>query len=260
MPFVEDRSILSLESRAPDREIRYGDDPLHIADVWESRPQAGGPLVVLIHGGFWRPAFDRKHLGPFANAIADAGFTVASVEYRRVPGSPDLMIEDVALACARVPQRLGAKDNRAIVIGHSAGGHLALWCATGDKGRVGRESPVETGVSGSALSIIALAPVASLVMGETLNLGTGAVTAFLGTPATARPELDPFERTAPTVPVTIVHGTADETVPIALSEQFQNKFPATRLLRVEGNGHFAVIDPRSDVWPILSAEIRRLSR
>ena len=95
MSFVEDRSVLTLESRAPDREIRYGEDPLHIADVWESRSAADGPLVVLIHGGFWRPAFDRRHLGPFANAIAETGFTVASIEYHRVPGSPDLTTGDV---------------------------------------------------------------------------------------------------------------------------------------------------------------------
>jgi pimeloyl-ACP methyl ester carboxylesterase len=245
MSFVEDRSILTLESRAPDREIRYGDDPLHIADVWESRPAAGGPLVVLIHGGFWRPAFDRLHLRPFANAIAEAGFTVASVEYRRVPGSPDLTTGDVALACSRVPSILGSKHNRAVVVGHSAGGHLALWCATT--------------VSASALSIVALAPAASLAMSESLNLGSGAASAFLGTSAAERRDLDPYELPSASVPVTIIHGSADEIVPVSVSEYFQRKHTATRLEKVADAGHFAVIDPRTAAWTVVIDEIKRLS-
>jgi acetyl esterase/lipase len=245
MPIVEDRSILSLESRAPDREIRYGDDPLRIADVWDSRPMPGGALVVLIHGGFWRPAFDRKHLGPFANAIADAGFTVASIEYRRSPGVPDLTVEDVSLACSRIPRALGAQGDRAIVVGHSAGGHLALWCATA--------------VSDSALSIIALAPAASLAMAESLNLGSGAVQAFLGVDAALRPDLDPHERPSATVPITIIHGSADETVPVTVSEHFQRRHSSARLVKAEDAGHFALIDPRTNAWLTVISEIRRLA-
>jgi acetyl esterase/lipase len=243
MPIVEDRTILSLESRAPDRELRYGDEPLQIADVWSSRPTSGGALVVLIHGGFWRPAYDRKHLGAFANAIADAGFTVASIEYRRVPGSPDLTVEDVALACDRIPGALGAPGNRAVVIGHSAGGHLALWCATA--------------VTNAALSVIALAPAASLAMAQSLNLGDGAARAFLGVDAASRSDLDPYERASPPVRTTIIHGTADETVPISVSEHFQRKHPATRLVKLEDVGHFALIDPRTTAWSTVLSEIKR---
>ena len=244
MSVVEDRTILTLESRAPDRELRYGDDPLQIADVWNSRPKPGGALVVLIHGGFWRPAFDRKHLAAFANAIADAGLTVASVEYRRLPGSPDLTVEDVSLACARIPGAIGTSGNRALVIGHSAGGHLALWCATA--------------VSEATLSVLALAPAASLAVAQSLNLGNGAAQAFLGVDAALRPDLDPYERVSPSVPTTIVHGTADETVPISVSEHFQRKHPATRLVKLEDVGHFALIDPRTSAWSAVLSEIRQL--
>jgi acetyl esterase/lipase len=245
MPVVEDRTILTLDSPAPDRQIRYGDDPLHVADVWSSRPAPGGPLILLIHGGFWRPAFDRKHLAPFANAIADTGLTVASIEYRREPGSPDLTIEDVSLACARLPRALEAQDDRAVVVGHSAGGHLALWCASA--------------VAASALSIVALAPAASLTMAESLNLGSGAVQAFLGVAATSRPDLDPYERPSATVPITIIHGTADETVPVSVAEHYQRRHSATRLVKLEDVGHFALIDPRTNAWSTVIAEIRRLA-
>jgi acetyl esterase/lipase len=250
MTFVEDRSVLSLDSRAPDREIRYGEDPLHVADVWESRPAVGGPLVVLIHGGFWRPAFDRKHLGPFANAIADAGFTVASIEYRRIPGQPDLMTGDVARACRYVPELLGA--SRAVAIGHSAGGHLALWAAA--------TVPVPVPVPDTAISYIGLAPAASLVMAEAQNLGGGAVAAFLGVEARTRRDLDPLELPTPAAQVSIVHGDEDQIVPKSLSEAYQSKHPATRLVCVPNAGHFALIDPRAHAWTTILAEIERLSK
>ena len=240
MPFAEDRSVLSLASRAPDREVRYGDDPLHVADVWNSRPNAGGLLVILIHGGFWRPAFDRKHLAPVANAIADAGFTVASVEYRRVPGQPDVTTGDVVDACRRAPTLLGA--DRAVVVGHSAGGHLALLCAS---------------VVGAPLSVVALAPAASLAMAESLRLGDGAAAAFLGKPASERRDIDPLELPAPSVPVTIVHGTEDAIVPLSLAEAYVKKHTAAQLVKVADAGHFAVIDPRTAAWAAVLAEIRR---
>lgn len=243
MPFTEDRSVLSLTGRASDREIRYGEDPLHVADVWTSRPQAGGPLVILIHGGFWRPAFDREHLTPFANAIADAGFTVASVEYRRVPGQPDLTTGDVVQACRRVPQMLEA--DRAVVVGHSAGGHLALLCAS---------------LIGAPLSIVALAPAASLALAESLGLGDGAAAAFLGKPANERRDIDPFELPSPTAPVTIVHGTEDAIVPLSVSAAYANKHTATKVVTVSDAGHFAVIDPRTRAWAAVLAEIQTLSR
>lgn len=242
MPFAEDRSVLSLASPAPDREIRYGDDPLHVADVWTSRPHAHGPLVILVHGGFWRPAFDRKHLAPVANAMANAGFTVASVEYRRVPGQPDLTTGDVIDACSRVPKSLGAE--RAVVVGHSAGGHLALLCAS---------------AIGAPLSAVALAPAASLAMAESLGLGDGAAAAFLGSPASERSDIDPYELPSPTVPVTIVHGTEDAIVPLSVSEAYTKKHGATKLVKVAAAGHFAVIDPRTAAWEAVLAEIRSLA-
>jgi acetyl esterase/lipase len=243
MAIVEDRSILSLTSAAPDREVRYGDDPLQVADVWSSRPKAGGPLVVLIHGGFWRPAFDRKHLAPFANAVADAGCTVASIEYRRVPGQPDLTTGDVLDACRRAPQLFGA--DRAVVVGHSAGGHLALLCAS---------------VIGAPLSVVALAPAASLAMAETQRLGDGAAAAFLGKPASERRDIDPYELPSPATPVTIVHGAEDAIVPPSLSEAYATKHGATRLVKIPDAGHFAVIDPRTSAWTTVLAEIRSLAR
>ncbi|HEY8539617.1 MAG TPA: alpha/beta hydrolase [Steroidobacteraceae bacterium] len=236
----EDRSILTLPSRPADRQVRYGDDPLHIADVWTSRRDGERALLVLIHGGFWRPQYDRTHLGPMANALADEGYTVAAVEYRRVPGSPDLIVSDVRDACERVPVLLHSHAPT-VVIGHSAGGHLALYVAVAS--------------SATPAGVVALAPVASLVEGEQRQLDTDAVRAFLGTSATERSDLDPCALPAPRTPVIIVHGTADQIVPIDLSRTYCRRHPQTRLVALDQTGHFAVIDPRSSAWTHVLAAI-----
>jgi pimeloyl-ACP methyl ester carboxylesterase len=134
--------------------------------------------------------------------------------------------------------------DRAVVVGHSAGGHLALLCAS---------------VIGAPLSILALAPAASLAMAESLGLGDGAAAAFLGKPARDRRDIDPLELPSPSVPVTIVHGSQDAIVPLSLSEAFAHRHAVTRLVKVPGAGHFAVIDPRTNAWSTVLGEIRMLS-
>lgn len=241
----EDRSILTLPSRPADKLVRYGDDPLHIADVWTSRRDVERALLVLIHGGFWRPEYDRTHLGPMANALADEGYTVAAIEYRRVPGNPDAMVSDVRQACERIPILLQA-NAPTVAIGHSAGGHLALYVAA---------------VSSADLAgVVALAPVASLVEGEERQLDIDAVRAFLGTSAAERADLDPCALPAPKTSVTIVHGTADQLVPIELSHTYCRRHPQTRLVALEQTGHFAVIDPRSTAWPHVLAAVETYVR
>ena len=130
-------------------------------------------------------------------------------------------------------------------MGHSAGGHLALWSATS--------------VPGNAISYIGLAPVASLVMAETQNLGGGAAAAFLGAQADTRRDLDPLELPSPTAQVAIIHGDEDQIVPKSLSEAYRSKHPATRVVSVPDAGHFALIDPRSRAWTAVLAEIERLA-
>src|SRR5689334_6121138 len=120
--------VLTRPAPRPDFTVRYGADPDHIADV--RVPPGGrepiGPLVVFIHGGFWRAAYDRSHTGPLAADLAARGYPVATIEYRRVgqpgggwPGT----LDDVVAAVERVPDLVGAKigmdPNRPVLAGHS---------------------------------------------------------------------------------------------------------------------------------------------
>jgi acetyl esterase/lipase len=215
---MEDRSVL-------DRPARLPDLALSDADVYFGDPAR--PVVVLVHGGFWRPEWDRTHLRPMAAALAGLGWPVFMPEYRRIPGDPSAAVDDVRQAIAAVGRDV-------IVMGHSAGGHLALLV----------RPPRRIGT-------IALAPVADLTLARELDLDDGAVNDFLG----AHP-LEPFQPGTPDA--VLVHGTADRMVPLRLSEAYAARHPGSRLMRVDGAGHFALIDPLSPAWPNVIDELHRL--
>ncbi len=232
---TEDRSVLSRAAPGPDEVLVYGNHGDQVVDLWYGEP--GRALVVLLHGGFWRPEFDRTHLRPLATAVRDEGWPVAAVEYRRLPGRPDSTTSDVRSALAMLEQPM-------VLAGHSAGGHLALWAAA--------QRP--EGITG----VLALAPVADLAMAERLDLDGGAVAAFLGKPAADRPDLDPIRlRAMP--PVTVVHGTADGRVPYAMTETYAARHPEVRVVTLDGADHFALIDPASTAWPTVLDELARLT-
>jgi acetyl esterase/lipase len=234
--FSEDLSVLDRPARAPDELVRYGSEADQVADVRHGGADARRqPLVLLVHGGFWRPQYDRAHTGPMGEAIAAAGWTVAAIEYRRVPGQPDLTLGDVRAALQRVPGMVSGHSGEVLLLGHSAGGHLVLWLSA---------PPAPAALVGT----VALAPAADLQLAQALDLGSGAATAFLGTDPARRPDADPRRLPSPQVPVTIVQGEEDRIVPPALPESYVAAHPATRLVRVPDAGHFALIDPLAAAW------------
>jgi acetyl esterase/lipase len=243
----DDRSVLSRPATPPDRTVAYGSAPEQIADVrFGGEPAARRPLVVLIHGGFWRPTIDRMHTGPMAVAMAGAGWTVAAIEYRRVPQHPNLTIGDVAAALQTLPPKIEKHDGRVIVMGHSAGGHLTLWAASK------RPNPQMMGA-------LALAPAADLQLANALDLGDGATLLFVGEDPKNRADLDPKRMPAPAISVAIVHGEEDDVVPVSRADSYVATHPKTRLVKVRGAGHFAVIDPLSRAWPIVMEQLEQLA-
>jgi acetyl esterase/lipase len=235
----EDRSVLTRPASAPDALFAYGPDGQQVADVRFPRPSAvDRPLLVLVHGGFWRPAYDRAHVGPMAEALAAAGWPTVTPEYRRIPGRPDLAIGDIHAAVRAIagrPELTRQGDERVVLVGHSAGGHLALHAAATI------QAPY------TPAGVLALAPVADLRRGQALGLDDDAVGAFLGQDAAARPDLDPARLPAPVGPVRIVHGTGDGIVPVEVTESYLRHNHRAVLTPV-ASGHFALIDPRSAAW------------
>ncbi len=254
---VEDLSVLGRTATAPDSVVRWGTGADDVADVRlgagvgaggdgggdGGTPAAGRPLLVMVHGGFWRPEYDRLHVRPMTQALAAAGWTVAAPEYRRVPGDADATCDDVRAALLSLPaQLLDHHDGRVIVLGHSAGGHLALWAAA---------AALAPGLVGT----LALAPVADLVEADREGLGAGAVEAFLGAPAATRPDLDPTRLGAAAGRLVVLHGTEDEIVPLRQSEAYAAAHRDAVLEAVPDTGHFALIDPASRAWPRVIAAL-----
>lgn len=243
---TEDISVLTRKGTPADLTIAYGSGPDQVGDIRYGRRGAQLPLVVLIHGGFWKPQYDREHAEAMSSALASAGWTVLTVEYRRIPGQPDATLQDIALAIETLPSMVEQHSGKLLLVGHSAGGHLALWAAAA--------CPIP-----ELQGVVGLAPAADLRLAHTLRLGDDAVQGFLGTDPADRPDVDPMQLPAPTAAVTIVQGAADAIVPPAVATSYCNAFPATRLVELPDSGHFAVIDPLSRAWPEVVHALRKLS-
>jgi acetyl esterase/lipase len=272
-PQAEDRSVMTRPAPEPQAVLRYGEHPDHVADLrLPAASTAAAPLVVVVHGGFWRAAFDRHHAASQAQALADAGYAVASIEYRRVgqdgggyPGT----LDDVAAALDAVPDLVadaapGAVDvGRVVLVGHSAGGHLALWAAA--RHRLPPGSRWHRERDPALVGVVALAAVSDLVAAEGDGLGDDAVAAMLREPAADHPEADPARLLPTGVPTVLVHGTADVPVPVRQSLRMAAAAAEAgadlTLELVAGAGHIALIDPQSAAWPrVLSAVARASGR
>ncbi len=240
---AEDLAVLSRSAGAADRTLTYGEHSAQIIEIREGRGGGGRrPLVVLIHGGFWRADIDRSHARPMADAIAAAGWTVALPEYARVAQDPAPTIADLTAVLTQSPQQVGHHNGSVILIGHSAGGHLALWAAA-------------AGVCPTLIGTVALAPVADLLLAHELGLGNGAVSRFLGCEPVSRPDLDPRQMATPATPTSIVHGSDDAVVPLVISESYADAHPAVPLRSVVDAGHYALIDPQTVAWAVVMGQL-----
>ncbi|MEU1620882.1 alpha/beta hydrolase [Streptomyces sp. NPDC005722] len=277
---AEEASAFSHAPVPPDATAAYGEHPDQVVDLYRPRPGAGvtrpGPLVVLLHGGAWRAAYDRTHVSPLAGLLARHGFAVASVEYRRGNGGtaagrwPDTF-DDVAAAVDAVPALAGAAlgadtvDVRRIVLtGHSAGGHLALWAAARHVLPAGSRwyRPGAPALRG----VVALAPIADLAAAVERDVCSGAVAELLGGAdllAGRRAETDPSALLPTGIPVTVVHGDRDEVVPPQVAEAFAaasaKAGEEVQLTLLEGVGHFPVIDPAAAAAAVVAEEIGQLA-
>ncbi len=238
----EDRSVLTRPARDPDHTTAYGSLADQVVDWYLPEQDTSSPVVVFVHGGYWRPEYDRTHARSTAAGLAAAGYRTALIEYRRIPGDPDAMIEDVTRALQHCSQHAGPAAS--VVVGHSAGGHLALVAA----------ARTDLPVSGC----VALAPLASLAEADARELDDGAVRAFLGTPATDRPDLDPCLLPTPAIPVVVLHGEDDTLVPLDLSRAYAQTH-GIPVHTVPGAGHFTLIDPADSAWDQFLTHLQRIT-
>lgn len=235
--------------------VRYGAHPEQVANLHLPAGDPPFPTVALIHGGFWRERWDRTLMTPLACDLAERGFAAWNVEYRRVgqegggwPGT----LDDAAAALDQLASIPEVDADRVAVVGHSAGGQLALWAATRTQGR--RPSYV-----------VALAGLCDLVVGH--ELGEGAVCTFLGGGPEEVPEryaeASPRARVPLGVGQLLVHGSDDDVVPARLSEEYAAAARLAgddvELLVVPRADHFDVITPTHGAWHLVVARLERLA-
>ena len=232
----EDAPVRRSEDRVP-----YGDGPEQFAELYRPHDGSRG-VVVVIHGGFWKAEYDRTLGRPLATALADAGWTAWNIEYRRVGnggGAPGTF-DDVGAAIDALADVEGLDTSTVVTLGHSAGGHLAVWAAA-------RRSPRVT-----VTHAISQAGVLDLRSAHAAGLGSGAVEAFLGHPPDAGDAAyDPIRQVPLDAPVWCVHGRDDDIVPISQSVDYvaaaTEAGGRAELVEVDGD-HFVVIDTGSGAW------------
>lgn len=254
----------------PAVRVSYGSRRDQYAELHLPAGAAAVPVVVVLHGGFWRQRY-RADLGtPLAADLANRGYAAWNLEYRRVGGAGGWpgTFADVAAgidALAEAGQRAAVDRldlSRVVAVGHSAGGHLAVWAA--GRPRVPAGSPGAVPAV-PLVGAVSQAGVLDLVTAARAGLGAGAVQDLLGGSPDTVPER--YAAASPTalaplgVPVVCVHGRADDVVPLRQSELFAAVDPRAEVVVLPETGHFELIDPEDPAWGVCrDAAVRLLRR
>ncbi len=261
--------------------LAYSREDLQFGDLYVPQQSGPHPIVILIHGGYWRAHYGLDLMNSLAEDLAKRGYAAWNIEYRRVgnPGGgwPRTLL-DVALATDylhEIAPSYGLDLKKVVPIGHSAGGHLALWLAARPRIpffaqknplAVSQLSNEETATPLALAGAISLAGVVDLEMAWRLHLSNDAVVELLGGTIASVPE-----RYAVTSPVAmlplgisqvLIHGTNDDNVPIEVSQAYVKAArtvndPIT-YIELEGVDHFDVIDPHSTAWALTIKELQKL--
>jgi acetyl esterase/lipase len=253
----EEHRVLGLKPVLAPVHRRYGEHPGQVYDLWPAEdPDA--PLVILLHGGYWR--YNRMHLTPFAAYLGANGFTTVLPEFRRsgADGGYPATFDDVALAVDTIPQ-----GRPYVLAGHCSGGHLALWAAA--RGLLPVDSPWHTKELPAA--VLALAPVTDLAGAIREDLSNSAALELLGGAEHVEsrlPVTDPLtllRDKGPTgVPTVVLHGAADEEVPLEQFGDYAAVHPEAELVTLERTGHYVLIEPGSQATRAVIDVLGRLSR
>ena len=272
---------------APIKPLRlaYGPAPQQFGDLYVANEPGLYPIVILIHGGYWRARYGLDLMNSLAEDLAKRGYAAWNIEYRRVgnPGGgwPGTFL-DVALATdflRKLAPSYTLDLQRVVPIGHSAGGHLALWLAArpriplfvNNSPLAGSQQPGDNEETATPLMLagaISLAGVVDLEMAWRLHLSNGAVVGLLGGSFADVPEryaaASPAAMLPLGVPQVLIHGTNDDSVPLQVSQAYTNAARAVNdpvtFIELEGVDHFDVIDPHSHAWAITINELQKLER
>jgi acetyl esterase/lipase len=253
MTSLELRIVRSMLRRPPSRHP-YGPHPHQTCDLYRPAGRGPHPVAVVLHGGYWQGPYTKLIMRPLCVDLARRGYAAWNVEYRRLGkdgGGWPHTFDDVAAGIDLLAGVDGLDLDRVTLVGHSAGGQLALWAAARPQlpgGAAGGDPRVR------GARVLALAAVCDLT-----HAGSVAAALLGGDPA-EQPErwtqADPMRRIPLDVPVALVHGTRDETVAIARSREYAAAAAAAgaAVTLIETSGaHRDPIDPSTTTWESAAA-------
>jgi acetyl esterase/lipase len=280
------------DAPGPARTVAYGPELSQVGELYLPSGDGPFPVVVVVHGGYWAAMWDRRQITDVVDDLVGRGYAVWNIEYRRIgePGGgwPGTFL-DVAAAVDALDGMDPALDtDRVVILGHSAGGHLATWAAHRPvlppeaPGSSPKITPIGLVSLGSPLDLkaadledfgVALAdpdavppkdspdaarPEVWPVVAELV--GDGIVTLLVGARASEQPErygwTSPVELADAGVAVLAVTGTADEAVPAEWSRRYVDHLNAqggnARYVELSDGTHFEVVQPTHPIWPTIT--------
>jgi acetyl esterase/lipase len=240
------------------RRYAYGSHRDQFGELTPPEGSGSWPVIVLIHGGFWRARYGLRLEDLLVADLTGRGWAVWNLEYRRLGlrsrGGWPATFEDVAVGI----DHLGKLDEpldlaRVFGIGHSAGGQLALWAAA-RRGLPARAPGADPSVR--LAGAVAQAGVVDLREAARLRLSRGAAEKLLAGPPTKWPGrydlASPLERLPLGLPQLLVHGDADDVVPIGIARGYADRAAYAgdpcELVELAGCGHDEHLDPGSWAW------------
>lgn len=272
---IELTDFAALPKPAPTTVVAYGSAAVQAIDVFVPSTRGPHPVAILVHGGCWRdlPGAGREQLRPIAAELQRQGMAVWSVGYRRADeagGGYPGTFEDIATAVDRVrdeARRFQLDLSRTVIVGHSAGGHLALWASVRaqlpESSRLHRKQPF---VAGAVISLAGVTDLKAFARFVPVLCGPGIIERLASTDA-ASPfaETSPAELPPPSGGAVLISGIVDRLIPPYLAYDYARAMErrhgaVLELVDIPRAGHFDLVTPGTDAWRIVSERIRAALR
>ncbi len=266
-PLMTWPDLLNRPHPRPTTTIDYGADSLQKIDLWLPEGKGEFPVVVMVHGGCWQTAIADRHIMDWiSDDLRKDGIAVWNIEYRgvdRAGGGYPGTFSDVAKAADQMAAdaaKYHLDTNAVVAVGHSAGGHLALWLA--GRPKLPKASPLHSENPLRIAHVVSLGGLPDLEATATSpdnGCGCEVVARLIGTRRTepyadtSVPRLFPLG-----VPQDLVNGREDKIIPGRMAVDYVAKATAAgdvvALHVMPGTGHVELIAPESAAW----AESKRL--
>lgn len=257
---VED--YIDLKPVKPDHRISYGKHPEQFGELYRPKSNAPHPTIILIHGGCWRAQFGLSQLGQLSKALTTLGFAVWNLEFRRLGngGGWPITFEDIAKGADfldTIADKFTLDLSSVTAMGHSAGGHLALWLA--GRHHLPKNSKLFTESPLKLSSVISLAGIPNLIEGVKQKLCRGACKELVGgMPNDEVPER--YQQASPhhLLPLNIPQwhcvGEHDPIVPVEYLQKYikiARQHDEVHFKIIPDVGHFEMVMPESASWDFI---------